>query len=140
MAGGITREPRGDLDGETISSVVTLLPKATTWTLLSPLPRRLDSAASSMVGGRLWLVGGRGPAGYRAEVGGGEEVQIIFIPRYCSMSPPQTHGQLRATSRREWGTTEWWPWAYRTCPASGTDSKTRATRMISFKIGIKDQH
>jgi len=76
VAGGITREPRGDLDGETISSVVTLLPKATTWTLLSALPRRLKSAASSMVGGRLWLVGGRGPlicsdlcsSDYRAEV------------------------------------------------------------------------
>jgi len=41
------------------SSVLTLLPSATSWTPLSPLPRRLVALASSMVGGRLWLVGGR---------------------------------------------------------------------------------
>ena len=40
------------------SSVVTLLPSATSWTPLSPLPSRLYGPASSMVGGRLWLVGG----------------------------------------------------------------------------------
>merc|ERR1719430_448714 len=40
------------------SSVLILLPSATSWTPLSPLPRRLNAPASSMVGGRLWLVGG----------------------------------------------------------------------------------
>ena len=55
------------------SSVLTLLPSATSWTPLSPLPRRLNAPASSMVGGRLWLVGGRDKDSdtYRAEVGGG---------------------------------------------------------------------
>ena len=54
------------------SSVLTLLPSATSWTPLSPLPRRLYAPAS-MVGGRLWLVGGRDKDSdtYRAEVGGG---------------------------------------------------------------------
>ena len=65
MAGGRT--------GSRTSSVLTLLPSATSWTPLSPLPRRLYAPASSMVGGRLWLVGGwEGDRDtYRAEVGGG---------------------------------------------------------------------
>ena len=53
------------------SSVLTLLPSATSWTPLSPLPRRLVTPASSMVGGRLWLVGGYDSETYRAEVRGG---------------------------------------------------------------------
>ena len=52
------------------SSVLTLLPSATSWTPLSPLPRRLYGASSSMVGGRLWLVGGRSGSTFRTEVGG----------------------------------------------------------------------
>ena len=52
MAGGVTTDYT--------SSVLTLLPSATSWTPLSPLPRRLAYPASSMVGGRLWLVGGKG--------------------------------------------------------------------------------
>ena len=63
VAGGVTT-------GYT-SSVLTLLPSATSWTPLSPLPRRLYAPAS-MVGGRLWLVGGLAEDSiWRAEVGGG---------------------------------------------------------------------
>ena len=63
MAGGWTTD--------WTSSVLTLLPSATTWTPLSPLPRRLYAPAS-MVGGRLWLVGGLAEDSiWRAEVGGG---------------------------------------------------------------------
>ena len=52
--------------------MLTLLPSATSWTPLSPLPKRLAGAASSMVGGRLWLVGGKGDSYIRiTEVGGG---------------------------------------------------------------------
>ena len=65
VAGG---HPRG----RPTSSVLTLLPSATSWTPLSPLPRRLSSLASSMVGGRLWLVGGEDDSyDTRAEVGCG---------------------------------------------------------------------
>ena len=55
------------------SSVLTLLPSATSWTPLSPLPRRLAAPASSMLGGKLWLVGGSDEDSntYRAEVRGG---------------------------------------------------------------------
>jgi len=63
------------------ASVVTLLPSATSWTPLSPLPRRLDIPASSMVGGRLWLVGGFGSSTYRAEVSGGGR-PVTLVPRY----------------------------------------------------------
>ena len=61
VAGGVTTGT---------SSVLTLLPSATSWTPLSPLPRRLYGAPSSMVGGRLWLVGGRSGSTFRTEVGG----------------------------------------------------------------------
>ena len=65
MAGGRTTD--------FTSSVLTLLPSATSWTPLSPLPRRLVTPASSMVGGRLWLVGGTDEDSrtHRAEVRGG---------------------------------------------------------------------
>ena len=60
------------------ASVLTLLPSATSWTPLSPLPRRLGYPASSMVGGRLWLVGGQeGTYTYRAEVGGGGSWVVV---------------------------------------------------------------
>ena len=61
VAGGRTTGPT--------SSVMTLLPSATSWTTLSPLSRRLWGPASSMVGGRLWLVGGKAGRTYRREVG-----------------------------------------------------------------------
>ena len=63
MAGGATTDYT--------SSVLTLLPSATSWTPLSPLPRRLWYPASSMVGGRLWLVGGQDDTTARLEVRGG---------------------------------------------------------------------
>ena len=44
-----------------ISSVITLLPSASSWTTLNPLPNfpYLTKTGYSMVGGRLWLVGGK---------------------------------------------------------------------------------
>jgi len=43
-----------------VSSVITLLPSASSWTTLNPLPNfpYLSKTGYSMVGGRLWLVGG----------------------------------------------------------------------------------
>ena len=43
-----------------VSSVITLLPSASSWTTLNPLPNfpHLAKTGYSMVGGRLWLVGG----------------------------------------------------------------------------------
>ena len=43
-----------------VSSVITLLPSASSWTTLNPLPNfpNLAKIGYSMVGGRLWLVGG----------------------------------------------------------------------------------
>ena len=52
-----------------ISSVLTLLPGAADWTPLASLPRPLDNARASIVGGRLRLVGGRDDgSSYRSEV------------------------------------------------------------------------
>ena len=44
-----------------VSSVITLLPSASSWTTLNPLPNfpSLAKIGYSMVGGRLWLVGGK---------------------------------------------------------------------------------
>ena len=46
---------------EAASSVITLLPSASSWTTLNPLPNfpYLTKTGYSMVGGRLWLVGGK---------------------------------------------------------------------------------
>ena len=43
------------------SSVLTLLPSASSWTNLNPIPNFpfLTKAGYSMVGGRLWIVGGQ---------------------------------------------------------------------------------
>jgi len=62
VAGGYT-------SGRT-SSVLTLLPGAADWTSLASLPRPLNSAPASIVGGRLRLTGGRDSRGssYRSEV------------------------------------------------------------------------
>jgi len=48
------------------SSVLTLLPSASSWTNLNPLPNFpfLAKAGYSMVGGRLWIVGGQGSDTY----------------------------------------------------------------------------
>ena len=43
-----------------ITSVVTLLPGATAWTELAPLPRELYDARASIVGGRMRVTGGKG--------------------------------------------------------------------------------
>ena len=52
-----------------LSSVLTLLPGATAWTSLPSLPRALDMAQASMVGGRIRVTGGGDDGGsYRSEV------------------------------------------------------------------------
>ena len=51
VAGGFTPSGR-------TSSVVTLLHGATAWTPLASLPRTLDSARASIVGGRIRINGG----------------------------------------------------------------------------------
>ena len=112
------------------SSVLTLLPSATSWTPLSPLPRRLYGAPSSMVGGRLWLVGGveigrDGCYTRRAEVGNGGQ-PIALVPRCSSTSPPRTPGHPGGTSQGRGMATAWWPWAHRTSPASQPHNITRA--------------
>ena len=44
--------------GPQLSSVLTLLPGAMIWTHLASLPRALDGARASIVGGRLRVTGG----------------------------------------------------------------------------------
>ena len=44
-----------------LSSVLSLLPGASTWISLAALPRPLYGARASIVGGRLRLTGGDGP-------------------------------------------------------------------------------
>ena len=62
----------GGYDGSTdqlLSSVLTLLPGATAWTPLASLPRALDGARASIVGGRLRVNGGvDGGFSFRSEV------------------------------------------------------------------------
>ena len=49
--------------------MLTLLPGASVWTALAPLPRSLYGAGALFVGGRLRLTGGRDDGGsYRSEV------------------------------------------------------------------------
>ena len=50
------------------SSVLTLLPGAEDWTPLASLPRPLDGARASIVGGRLRMTGGHDGGSYRSEV------------------------------------------------------------------------
>ena len=45
-------------DGNALSSVLLLLPKATAWTSLTSLPHPLTSATASIVGDRLRVIGG----------------------------------------------------------------------------------
>ena len=69
VAGGLTDGI--DLGSwNSLSSVLTLLPGATAWTPLTSLPRGLDSAQASIVGGRLRVNGGFLPDddSYRSEV------------------------------------------------------------------------
>ena len=61
VAGGYT-------SGSSTSSVLTLLPGAEDWTNLASLPRPLDGAQASIVGGRLRVTGGRDHSSYRSEV------------------------------------------------------------------------
>ena len=59
----------GGRDGSNyLSSVLTLIPGATAWTQLASLPRPLDSAQASIVGGRLRVNGGGDGGSYRSEV------------------------------------------------------------------------
>ena len=51
-----------------LSSVLTLLPGATTWTPIADLPRALRSARASVVGGRLRVNGGYDGGSTRSEV------------------------------------------------------------------------
>ena len=55
MAGGGTG--RGD-DETFTDSVLALIPSATSWSFLAPLPRPLYRPKASIVGNRLWLAGG----------------------------------------------------------------------------------
>ena len=57
----------GQTSGYT-SSVVTLLPGATAWTPLAPLPRPLFDAQASIVGGRFRVTGGYDGGSRRSEV------------------------------------------------------------------------
>ena len=50
------------------SSVLTLLLGAADWTPLASLPRPLDGARASIVGGRLRMTGGEDGDSYRSEV------------------------------------------------------------------------
>jgi len=63
VAGGVT-------DGsKRLSSVVTLLRGATSWTPLASLPRQLWAAHASIVRGKMWMTGGRdGSRTKRSEV------------------------------------------------------------------------
>ena len=56
-----------DYDYPWLSSVLTLLPGSTAWTPLASLPRGLNHAQASIVGGRLRVNGGR-DTGPRSEV------------------------------------------------------------------------
>ena len=59
----------GGNDGSNfLSSVLTLLPGAEDWTSLASLPRPLDGARASIVGGRLRVTGGYGGGSHRSEV------------------------------------------------------------------------
>ena len=59
----------GGFDGSNfLSSVLTLLPGAEDWTDLPSLPRPLDRARASIVGGRLRVTGGYDGSSYRSEV------------------------------------------------------------------------
>ena len=51
-----------------ISSVLTLLPGAPSWTTLASLPRRLQSARASVVGGKMRVTGGWNWSSYKSEV------------------------------------------------------------------------
>ena len=54
--------------GKSLSSMYTLLPDATDWTPLAPLPRTLEAPQASIVGGRLRVNGGFDEASVRSEV------------------------------------------------------------------------
>ena len=47
-----------DGPGSYLASVLTLLPEATDWTEVAPLPRALAHVQASIVGGRLRVTGG----------------------------------------------------------------------------------
>ena len=51
-----------------LSSVLTLLPGAEEWTHLASLPRPLEGAQASIVGGRLRVTGGFDGGSTRSEV------------------------------------------------------------------------
>ena len=60
----------GGKDGSNnyLSSMLTLLPGATAWTPLASLPRPLDRARASIVGGRIRVTGGEDGGSPRSEV------------------------------------------------------------------------
>ena len=55
--------------GDTLSTVVTLLPGASVWTSLASLLRPLRGARASIVAGKMRLTGGYDGSSYRSEVG-----------------------------------------------------------------------
>ena len=58
----------GKVGSKHLSTVLTLLPGATAWTPLASLPRGLDYAQASIVGGRIRINGGSDDVSYRSEV------------------------------------------------------------------------
>ena len=59
----------GGYTSDWTSSVLTLLPGAAAWTPLDSLPRPLEGAQATIVGGRLRVTGGRDDGdSYRSEV------------------------------------------------------------------------
>ena len=70
----------GKTDTINISSVLTLLPGATAWTQLASLPRPLDGARASIVGGRLRLAAGYSNYVLRSEVAIENYRKVFFEP------------------------------------------------------------
>ena len=58
----------GEDESNYLSSVLTLLPGAEAWTPLASLPRALEGARASVVGGKLRVTGGFNGVSARSEV------------------------------------------------------------------------
>ena len=70
--------------GDTLSGVVTLLRGATVWTSLTSLPRRLGVARSSIVAGKMRLIGGFDGSSYRSEVSIWKQIYIrVWLKRWA---------------------------------------------------------
>ena len=74
----------GGWDGSNLlSSVVTLLPGATTWTLLASLPRPVIGARASLVRGRIRLTGGWTGSSYVSQVTITLSISKHVLPGRC---------------------------------------------------------